>query len=178
MGLMNMDDSDSDSDDDEQPTRASHRSPPPPEQPQARVGAIPLAAPRPGYAAPSFDLQRPEPSAKIDTRVRHASPELPPPAYVSAPGTPISGPPSPLPLGAPMTPIQPVFARPAKVERDVKFANGIMRGQAEDALIPKRGEKGDDFWRRFSMVAHDEAAKKPDEKKKYFDFSFSLVSLC
>jgi hypothetical protein len=36
-----------------------------------------------------------------------------------------------------------------------------MRGNSEDVLIPRRGEKGDDFWRRFSVVAHDEKKGKP-----------------
>jgi hypothetical protein len=34
-----------------------------------------------------------------------------------------------------------------------------MRGNSEDFLLPKRGEKGDDFWRRFSMVAHVEKSQ-------------------
>ena len=28
-----------------------------------------------------------------------------------------------------------------------------MRGEKEETLLPKRGENGDQFWRRFSMVA-------------------------
>lgn len=33
-----------------------------------------------------------------------------------------------------------------------------MRGNSEDNLLPRRGDKGDDFWRRFSMVAKDETS--------------------
>jgi len=35
-----------------------------------------------------------------------------------------------------------------------------MRGNSEETLLPSRGEKGDDFWRRFSIVAKEES-KKP-----------------
>lgn len=31
-------------------------------------------------------------------------------------------------------------------------------------MLPKRGEKGDDFWRRFSMVIREESSKKGPEK--------------
>lgn len=176
MGLMNMDD---DSDDDEDgpamqvpPSRTSHRSPPPPELSQA-PGAIPLAAPRPGYVAPAFDLARPPASATPDGRSRAMDEKAElggaPPAYQAQtmPGTPRGPPSSPHPLNLPVTPIQPVFARPRKPEeRDVKFSSGIIRGNKED-VIPRRGEKGDDFWRRFSMVAHDQAKKSPNEKQRY-----------
>jgi len=59
-----------------------------------------------------------------------------------------------------MTPITPAFLRPAKspAPRDrVKFeTEPIIRGNSEDNLIPKRGEQGDVFWKRFSMIAqHD-----------------------
>ena len=30
-----------------------------------------------------------------------------------------------------------------------------MRGNTEETLLPSRGEKGDDFWRRFSIVAKE-----------------------
>ncbi|KAJ2924617.1 hypothetical protein H1R20_g12488, partial [Candolleomyces eurysporus] len=36
----------------------------------------------------------------------------------------------------------------------------IMRSNTEDALLPRRGEKGDDFWRRFSMIAKVDMAEK------------------
>lgn len=44
-----------------------------------------------------------------------------------------------------------------------------MRGNSEDNLIPKRGEHGDHFWRRFSMVAKTE--KKP---RSTISFLFSV----
>lgn len=60
-----------------------------------------------------------------------------------------------------MTPIQPVFARPRPPKNtDVKFTGDIMRGDKEESMLPKRGERGDDFWRRFSMVVKDEGTKK------------------
>jgi hypothetical protein len=74
-------------------------------------------------------------------------------------------------LQPPMTPIVPVFVRPSKspAPRDIKFASEpIMRGNSEDMLIPKRGERGDDFWRRFSMVAHVE---KTQQHKERYDHS-------
>ncbi|KAL0067533.1 hypothetical protein AAF712_005524 [Marasmius tenuissimus] len=60
-----------------------------------------------------------------------------------------------------MTPITPVFLRPAK-ERDVQFVDQepIMRASKEDTFLPSRGQKGDHFWRRFSMVAHEEKGGK------------------
>jgi hypothetical protein len=69
-----------------------------------------------------------------------------------------------------MTPIIPAFARPPRspgLSESVTFAatEPIMRGNSEDALIPKRGEKGDDFWRRFSMVAKEENRKPPTMKQ-------------
>jgi hypothetical protein len=38
-----------------------------------------------------------------------------------------------------------------------------MRGQTEDPLLPHRGEKGDGFWRRFSMVAREDSSKGKKE---------------
>lgn len=35
-----------------------------------------------------------------------------------------------------------------------------MRGNNEGTLLPNRGEKGDDFWRRFSMIAKVETSGK------------------
>lgn len=62
-----------------------------------------------------------------------------------------------------MTPITPIFARPSAspAPRDVKFSgDAIMRGNSEDALLPRRGDKGDDFWRRFSVIAKEDT-KQP-----------------
>jgi hypothetical protein len=88
------------------------------------------------------------------------APRMPPPIYQTAVHRP-SVPSTPHPLQPPMTPITPVFARPSKspAPSDVQFSEAIIRGNSEDNLLPKRGERGDDFWRRFSMVAKEE--KKP-----------------
>jgi hypothetical protein len=60
-----------------------------------------------------------------------------------------------------MTPITPVFARPSKITFEEKATpRPIMRSDKEETLLPKRGEKGDDFWRRFSMVAKEPAQQK------------------
>ncbi|KAK1228013.1 hypothetical protein PQX77_008960 [Marasmius sp. AFHP31] len=83
--------------------------------------------------------------------------------------TPI--PSTPHPLQPPMTPITPVFLRPAK-ERDVQFVDQepIMRASKEDTFLPSRGQKGDHFWRRFSMVAHEETGKGGGGKKTSSDW--------
>lgn len=60
-----------------------------------------------------------------------------------------------------MTPIQPVFARPEKAEPSVRFGGTpILRSGQEDTPIRRRGERGDDFWRRFSMIAKDNSSHK------------------
>lgn len=132
-----------------------------------------IVAPRPGYAAPiaALNLARPD----------NATTRAPPPKPIGIPtlenpfeppmaqaynrhGAPMpnspspSGPPSsPHPLQPPITPITPVFARPAKsnvtFSEPIPRSKPIMRSGTEDALPSRRGEKGDDFWRRFSMVA-------------------------
>ncbi|KII86909.1 hypothetical protein PLICRDRAFT_93548 [Plicaturopsis crispa FD-325 SS-3] len=142
----------------------------------AKPAASPIAAPRPGYAAPiaALNLSRPNPAAtqqpqmsQVPSALRVAgNPRAPPPAM--SPGyngarSPPGAPRTPHPLEAPLTPITPVFARPSKSpapRENVKFSNtAIMRGGSEDDLLPKRGEKGDDFWRRFSMVVKEEQQK-------------------
>ncbi|THG97035.1 hypothetical protein EW026_g4895 [Hermanssonia centrifuga] len=171
MGMMNVD-----MDDDDDPFDDSHR-PTPKQQP------IPLAAPRPGYAAPvsALNLSRPSPAASPDGRQPSpsqmsqipkplmlvsslngpTSPRLPSPASMNVPSTPHPLPPT-------MTPITPAFVRPTKVgdDREVKFAatQPILRGEKEETLLPQRGEKGDDFWRRFSMVIKEENMRAPTEK--------------
>lgn len=77
---------------------------------------------------------------------------------------------TPHPLQPPVTPITPAFIRPAPKSPapiNVSFEEGvatprkpIMRGNSEETLLPSRGEKGDDFWRRFSMVAKEDSRKK------------------
>lgn len=141
--------------------------------------AIPLAAPRPGYPAPVANLKISSPSpsvspfgqsleppqiGQVPQALRTArlqadmgTPRMPPPTYQTAAPRP-SVPSAPHPLQPPMTPITPVFARPSKspAPPDVKFLEPIIRGNSEDNLLPKRGQRGDDFWRRFSMVAKEE----------------------
>jgi hypothetical protein len=64
---------------------------------------------------------------------------------------------TPHPLEEPVTPITPAFLRPTKTPDNVQFATEpIMRSDSEDHLLPRRGDKGDNFWRRFSMVAKEE----------------------
>ena len=142
---------------------------------------IPLAAPKPGYAAPvaALNLSRPSPVASPEGR--QPSPQMsqvpkplmlvnnlntrgpPPPAPIAVPSTPHPLPPT-------MTPITPVFVRPTKAteEREVKFATTtpILRSEKEETLLPRRGEKGDDFWRRFSMVLREESRKPAAEKTR------------
>lgn len=147
-----------------------------------------IAAPRPGYAAPisALNLTRAEPCATPAGRM--PNPNLPqlhikinnpfePPHPQQRSQFAMSGSPAPStphPLHPSMTPITPAFIRPSKspVPRNggamnVKFSEGeaiprkpIMRGNSEETLLPGRGEKGDDFWRRFSMVAKEGSERK------------------
>lgn len=140
-------------------------------QPQPTQPKLPLAAPKPGYAAPvgALNLSRPKP-AVLNTGRGGSPPEMSQVGYPSAPPTPNSAysvPSTPHPLQAPQTPIMPVFARASPAPRDVKFDVGstpIPRGNSEDTLIPKRGARGDDFWRRFSMVVREDNSKAANEK--------------
>lgn len=146
-----------------------------------------IAAPRPGYAAPVANIQlpSPEPAAtrdgnpgnlrqlpaalRIDAQRAQngiAAPQAqnpfePPRLHLPQPSpSPVSST-MPHPLQAPITPITPVFARPVRHSPDIKFQEEkeIIRGDKEHTLLPRRGERGDDFWRRFSMVV------KEDERK-------------
>ncbi|KAI0755298.1 hypothetical protein C8Q80DRAFT_1094703 [Daedaleopsis nitida] len=74
---------------------------------------------------------------------------------------------TPHPLQPPMVPIAPAFARPSTAtSRDVKFASQpIMRSETEDTVLPGRGQKGDDFWRRFSMVVKEDMATPAAQKQ-------------
>ncbi|KZT28344.1 hypothetical protein NEOLEDRAFT_1058963 [Neolentinus lepideus HHB14362 ss-1] len=159
--------SDDDDDDDRNPFQNKHAIQVPATQ------SIPLASPKPGYAAPNpvhalNSIARPSPAPTRDgppSEMSEANPirlAIPPPAPVNVPSTPH-------PLQPPMTPITPVFARPRNGEaaNGVKFETsqlrpGIMRADAEGTTLPRRGEKGDDFWRRFSMVA------KADTKESFW----------
>jgi hypothetical protein len=165
-------------DDDDDPFDDSHR----PAQQQQQP--IPLAAPRPGYAAPvaALNLATPSPAASPVGRQQSPSQGVRPLMLVtnmqtgSAPPSPrmpspgINVPSTPHPLPPTMTPIQPAFVRPSKVteERDVKFAatTPILRSEKEETLLPRRGERGDDFWRRFSMVVKQERALPQSQKQR------------
>ncbi|KAI0051111.1 hypothetical protein FA95DRAFT_1535228 [Auriscalpium vulgare] len=189
MALMNGDFDDDDDDETEQDKHAAlaaatspQKMPVPQHPPNVNSMPMPLAAPRPGYAAPIAALRMPNPSPSPDAPYQMprsppglanaGAPRHPPPAALAmAPPrpAPISVPSTPHPLPPTMTPIQPVFARPAKGSLppvEVKWGpDSIMRGNSEEKLIPRRGEKGDDFWRRFSMIAKEESKKSPSQKE-------------
>ncbi|KAH9179281.1 hypothetical protein EDB89DRAFT_1926333 [Lactarius sanguifluus] len=151
-------------------------------QPVPQQAPVPLLAPKPGYAAPIAALSMPQsspspeaarfppginpPLARPD---QHGAPRMPP-AVVRArppPVAPITVPSTPHPLPPTMTPILPVFARPAQPTQtnEVKWGpEPILRGNSEEKLIPRRGERGDDFWRRFSMIAKEENKKRYSQK--------------
>ncbi|KAG5353925.1 hypothetical protein E4T56_gene13232 [Termitomyces sp. T112] len=169
LGLMNMADDD---DDEDQP-------PPPPSKHAALAAAVAkrpspaIVAPQPGYAAPiaTLNLARPEPVAPKPINFKINSPPNP---FADPQSVPTSSSPpivanEPHPLQPPITPITPVFARP---KPNVSFSETavprppkpIVRGNSEDTLLPSRGEKGDDFWRRFSMVVKEENRKSPSQK--------------
>ncbi|EKM51960.1 uncharacterized protein PHACADRAFT_262391 [Phanerochaete carnosa HHB-10118-sp] len=174
-GMMNdMDDDD----DDDNPFDDRHRSMLPPPSPRQQQKPIPLAAPKPGYAAPVSALSINPPSPAASPVGRLPSPSHPRPLMLvnslnspKSPRLPSPGgmvPASPHPLPPTITPIQPVFARPSKSadERDIKFANqAILRGEKEGGVLPKRGENGDDFWRRFSMVVKAESSLPAAQKE-------------
>lgn len=136
--------------------------------PQELRPAIPLAAPRPGYAAPIAKLNLAKPPPVVTSYARQPQqhhgmqPPLQSPHF--SPTSPLN--PTPHPLQPPITPIKPVFAAP-RTRDSVRFKNQpcIMRGGSEDTLIPKRRQKRDDFWRRFSMVAKEESSKPQSQKE-------------
>lgn len=151
---------------------------------------IPLAAPRPGYAAQvtALNLSTPTSPSRAASPDGRSSPSHPRPLMlVESMNSPISPrmpspghnvPATPHPLPPTITPIQPVFARPSKNvdDRDVKFASQpILRGEKEETLLPRRGERGDDFWRRFSMVVHQEGTTQ--QKERYVDCA-RLFCMC
>lgn len=145
----------------------------PPRQP------IPLAAPKPGYAAPvaALNLSRPDAVATPQSRVRSpTTPEMsqafPKPLTLVERQSPMSPhfPHTPHELEPSMTPIAPAFIRPASAastQRDVKFSptTPILRSEKEETFLPRRGQnQGEDFWRRFSMVAKDENATRGKQR--------------
>lgn len=113
-----------------------------------QTSSVPLVAPRPGYATniSALTLNHPSPVATPVGRFHGDTFDRGSPA--------ITVPQTPHPLQPPATPITPIFARPKKMSV-IKFApeQPIMRGEKEETLPPKRGGDGDQFWRRFSMVA-------------------------
>ena len=159
-------------------------------QPAPQQMPVPLAAPKPGYAAPIAALNQ---SSSLDTSRfppgiepahahsdQHGAPRMPPAVLRQAPppAAPISVPSTPHPLPPTMTPILPVFARPRQPTElhDVKWGpEPILRGNSEERLLPRRGEKGDDFWRRFSMVAREES-RKPRSQKERYEYSCATVT--
>lgn len=145
-----------------------------------------IAAPRPGYAAPidALTFSRPEVAASPGGRHQAHDPDWHPnnPFNNPPPQSPLM-PSTPHPLQPPMTPITPVFARPQRADSaspDVKFANEKppIRGDGEDTLLPRRGERGDDFWRRFSMVVKEENTKKgPKDRLVHTRFNSEFIVL-
>ena len=117
---------------------------------QQREIAQPQPRPAPGRRppAPVLRVELPTPAMPI--------PRAPIPAFIQPPPSP-AGSMIPHPLNAPSTPIAPVFARPSFQEkRDVKFKeDAILRGNSEETLLARGTQKGEDFWRRFSMVAKE-----------------------
>lgn len=190
LGLMNMV---NDDDDDNNNNNVPAAPPPPPSKHAALAAAVAMppkrlspppqhiVAPRPGYAAPiaTLNLARPEPVVSKDTSPINFKINSPPNPFADphSPHPVSSSPPmmsnEPHPLQSPVTPITPVFARP---KPNVTFSETavprppkpIVRGNSEDTLLPGRGEKGDDFWRRFSMVVKEENRKSPSQKTRYF----------
>ncbi|KAF8682933.1 hypothetical protein RHS04_02415 [Rhizoctonia solani] len=125
------------------------------------------------------------PSANLRADIQSRGPTMPTAAFMVPPangggGTPssagfgpIPGTPNeglhPHPLQAPSTPITPVFAAPPRVNfAEKSFNTPILRGDKEETLIARRGERGDDFWRRFSMVAKEENAKPANQKSSHW----------
>ncbi|KAI5119195.1 hypothetical protein M0805_004450 [Coniferiporia weirii] len=130
---------------------------------------VPIVAPKPGYAAPVSALSMPEPAATPVGQQRSVQMDQ----QDGRGGAPLSilrgaysatpVPSAPHPLQPPMTPITPAFARPPKKseESGVKFeSSSIMRGQGEEVPLARRGQRGDEFWRRFSMVVKEDGGRK------------------
>ena len=174
---------------DDDPKDGTHRKHAAPAATFTQQAPVPLLAPKPGYAAPIAALSMPQSSPSPDAA--HQMPQFPlrvnpshtqshehgaprmPPAVVRArppPLAPIAVPSTPHPLPPTMTPILPVFVRPAQPtpSNEVKWGpEPILRGNSEEKLIPRRGEQGDVFWRRFSMVAREENQKRYSQRLRW-----------
>lgn len=137
----------------------------PPMPSQQREIAHPQPRPAPGQRppAPVLRVELPQPAMPI--------PRAPIPAFIQPPPSPAAGSMIPHPLNAPSTPIAPVFARPSFQEkRDVKFKeDAILRGNSEETLLARGTQKGEDFWRRFSMVAKE----APKQEKRCADLEIA-----
>lgn len=161
----------------------AHVAPAATAQPVPRQMPVPIVAPKPGYVAPIAALNMSQLSPSDTARSppglnsapmhlgQHETARMPPAVARQRPPpvAPISVPSTPHPLPPTMTPILPVFARPSMPAdpHDVKWGpEPIMRGNSEEKLLPRRGEKGDDFWRRFSMVAREESRKPSSQKQR------------
>ncbi|TFK26842.1 hypothetical protein FA15DRAFT_250530 [Coprinopsis marcescibilis] len=134
----------------------------------------PVGFPNPNGAPRQQMRQGPPNGLSLNTSAANVGlgPSMPAPAHVGMGGVGIRHM-SPAPLDAPATPIMPVFVAIPKENKEpaIKFDDSvsaarprppkeIMRGNNEETMLPRRGEKGDDFWRRFSMIAKDEGNKK------------------
>jgi hypothetical protein len=137
-------------------------------------GARPIAAPAPAHSRPPQVAFM----QASNHSMAHIGPSSPSNPYFTGvlPGSPISATRTPQPLPPPQSPIMPVFVRPRKESNTVKFnEKEILRGNSEETLLPRGvGGKGDDFWRRFSMVAKEEA--KSGSKKRWI-YSVSVLAL-
>ncbi|RXW17600.1 hypothetical protein EST38_g8253 [Candolleomyces aberdarensis] len=162
-------------------------SQPPPQQPQGGMPPPPHMRGPPGPGGPPGPQPRGPPGINMNMMNPNGQGlRQPPPVHGGGPMPPpnaiVRGM-TPAPLAPPMTPILPVFAvgpkstpspspGPDGKEREgdggIKWDDlptptprkPIMRSNTEDALLPRRGEKGDDFWRRFSMIAKVDMAEK------------------
>lgn len=206
MGLLNGDVSDDDSDDETLAVHGSNGDLKPKKSfstddekdrlplPSAleKFPAVPIVAPKPGYAVPVSEIKMPEPAASPDAQSPRSMQmphpqqqqqqrfQIPAPAPLNLPSpriphqngmlsnprspyAPPSVPSTPHPLQPPLTPITPAFAAPPKKKEEVGVSfseSAILRGKHEEAPLARRGEKGDEFWRRFSMVVKIESDRK------------------
>jgi hypothetical protein len=152
--------------------------------PIAALNASSISPPLKSPGGPGTAPQNPFLPAAPHQPNHHGSP-VAPPFVRPIPGSPAPSSRSlaaPHPLQPPITPITPAFIRPSSASPSptarsfssstlgsqgngasdpcVKFSldqkpQPIIRGNTEETLLPSRGEKGDDFWRRFSIVAKE-----------------------
>jgi hypothetical protein len=148
------------------PTTRNSQQPPP--EPLRSLARSPMPAPVPQHAHSS-------PARPVAAFMMPGASSSPVPTSPSPSGTSfLLYPASPHPL-PPSSPITPLFAAPpatlqtaSKVSFSKEEKLTIMRGGSEDALLVRSrpskeagaGGQGDDFWRRFSMVAHQAETKR------------------